>query len=226
MSGLVRKLSFWGWLPLGAIACGGGTSAGPEEMPNPGTPPPGLVSLTIQANISAAQVASVTVEVSGPGIDPPITINLSITGGIAQGTVTVPAGSDRTFTVRAFDANGVETHRGSVTRTVTEGSSDSFAVTLEPLNGQVEISVTIGTLAVTIAPDTATLTVGDTLSFVATATDVEGMAVTNPQFIWASSNSAFVSVSDSGTATALKSGAVTVVVSYQGVAAAATVTVP
>ena len=177
--------------------------------------------LTIQASATPS-VTSATVEVTGPGIDPAIVAQLAVANGVISGTVTVPTGSSRTFTVRTFDANGVEMHRGSVATDVTESMAATVSLTLEALVGDVSIEVTIGAITVTISPTDASIAVGATVTFTATVTDVQGSTITDPVLVWASSNPSLVSVDGNGTATAHRSGDVLIVVSYQGIAAAAT----
>ncbi len=75
----------------------------------------GDVSVTVQA-LSASDVARVTVTVEGAGIAPPIVQDLVPVGAQWQGELGgIPAGTDRTFTVVAYDAMGVEVYRGVAT---------------------------------------------------------------------------------------------------------------
>ena len=202
---------------LAGVACGSATDAPPGHE----VEQQDLV-LTIQASATPS-VVSATVEVTGPGIDPPIVAQLAVVNGAISGTVTVPTGSNRTFTVRTFDANGVELHRGSVGTDVTESMSATVSLTLEALAGDVSIEVVIGTVTVEIAPTDASIAVGETVSFTATVTDVLGNTVADPVLVWASSNPSLISVDGSGTATAHLPGDVLIVVSYKGIAAVATV---
>jgi hypothetical protein len=66
---------------------------------------PALVPLAVQTSTSGGEMVEViAIEVTGAGIPVPIIVNLEVVDGTASGTVTVPAGSDRTFTGRGFDA--------------------------------------------------------------------------------------------------------------------------
>ena len=64
----------------------------------------------MRADVSGTAVATVVVEVTAPDIPAPLVFNFIVTDGIASGTITIPAGTGRTITIRAFDAGGVETH--------------------------------------------------------------------------------------------------------------------
>src|SRR6059058_6252219 len=91
-----------------------------------------------------------------------------------------PAGANRTLTIRAFDAGGVETHSGSVTLDIRPGTNPAVSVVLTPLAGNQPIDVTLGSFAVTVTPAAATLTVGDTISLGAAVLDANGQPVTGP----------------------------------------------
>jgi hypothetical protein len=64
-----------------------------------------------------------------------ITQDLAIQGSQASGTVTVPAGEDRTFAVQAKDSQGTVLATGSTTRDLEPGSSPAI---------QIELVITIG----------------------------------------------------------------------------------
>jgi uncharacterized protein YjdB len=201
---------------LAGVACGSATDATPgDEVVQQD------LLLTIQASATSS-VVSATIEVTGPGIDPPIVAQLAVVNGAISGTVTVPTGSSRTFTLRTFDANGVELHRGSVIANVTESMAATVSLTLEALVGDVSIDVTIGSITVEIAPTDASIAVGETLNFTATVLDVLGNTISDPVLVWASSNPSLISVDGSGTATAHLPGDVLIVVSCEGIAAVAT----
>lgn len=75
----------------------------------------GDVALVVEA-LSASDVARVAVTIEGPGIAPAIEQDLVAVGAQWQGAIGgIPAGSDRVFTVVAYDAGGVERYRGVAT---------------------------------------------------------------------------------------------------------------
>lgn len=201
-----------------ALAACAGDSTGPDDEPI-GVP------ITIQANIAGTTIAAVTVEVTGPGISTPITQNLAVSGDVASGTLTVPTGSNRTFTVTAFDANAVETHRGSTTAAVAEGTNTSVSISLVSLTGEVPVEATIGTYTLLISPVADTIAVGDSLQFSALVTDVNGDTITSPVFVWASRNPIIAEVDSMGQAVAGHAGFTNIIVNHNGLAAAAELTV-
>src|SRR5213593_3068774 len=116
----------------------------------------GGLTLLVRADVSATAAATVVVEVAGPGITTPLVFNIAITNGVATGAITIPAGSNRTITMRAFDAGGTETHRGSVTVNIVAGTNPTISLVLTPLAGETPINVTLGSFTVTVTPAAAT----------------------------------------------------------------------
>ena len=80
--------------------------------------------------LAASDVASVTVTVAGPGIDPPIVVNLTKVGDQWVANLSeIPAGVDRTFTLSAKDADGVEIYSGVATGvTITAGQTAAVSI--------------------------------------------------------------------------------------------------
>src|SRR2546427_11147420 len=107
-------------------------------------PPADRATLVVRADVSAAAVASLVVEVTAPDITTLLVFNIPIAGGVATGTITLTAGSNRTITMHAFDAGGVETHRGSATVTIVAGTNPIISLVLVPLAGDVPINATLG----------------------------------------------------------------------------------
>src|SRR5438128_144982 len=95
-----------------------------------GPPNDGTATLVVRADLLGTAVATVVVEVAAPDIPATLVFNISITNGVALGMITVPAGSDRTVTLRAYDAGGVETHEGSITLDIQPGSNPTMSLVL------------------------------------------------------------------------------------------------
>jgi hypothetical protein len=193
------------------------------------TPPPEDGRITVPVTLSIANtpaVRAVVVEISAPDIDPTIVVNLIVdtVAQTASGTLTIPAGSARTITVRAYDAGGIETHQGSVTIDVTEGVLPSVTITIMPLNGTVPITVQIGAITISVAPAVDTVGVGDTLRLSAVVSDTNGV-VLPVSVTWASLNPTLATVDTAGLVTAWGAGTVGIVASYAGVAAWAQLTI-
>lgn len=176
-----------------------------------------------------AIVAGMSVEVTGPGIGTAIIADLTVNGAQVNGTVTVPVGSSRTFTVRAYDGGGIETHVGSATASVSAGTNPPLAVRLAATTGSVPIDVTIATYGVTLTPATASVAVDGEVTLTAGVTASNGTTPAGA-LTWGIVNPALVTLTvaaDGRTATVRGriAGSTRVVASYEGVAAATTVTI-
>ncbi len=197
-------------------------ACGPEPT---GSEPEQLdATITVSAQVGEL-VTAVSVEVSATDIRTPIVANIPVTDGVASGTVTVPAGSDRLITVHAFDDNAIETHRGAGTVNLKEGGNQVVEITLDPLTGQQPIVATVGTYTVTLEPADTAIDLLDTVRLTATVTDAGGHVVQNPTLYWGSTNPVVAGIDDTGLVTGGHAGATSVVVSYLGVVATAQVVV-
>jgi len=185
----------------------------------------GVVALTIRADLATANVSAVVVEVTGPGIEVPIVANLTVSAGIASGVVEVLAGSARVFTLRAFNEQGIETHRGTRTVNIAPDQNASLAVSLTPLTGGATIDARLGTFVISISPGDAQVVAGQSLQFGATVVGADGSPIPEAVVTWASTNPGLVSVDAAGLAQALNPGSTIVVASYRGFAGSASITV-
>lgn len=205
-------------------ACSGGDSTRPREEP---------ATLVVTANLAPTSAVMVVVEVSGPGIPQPLVANFNVdqVNGVASGTITIPAGANRTITVRAYDGGGVKTHEGSVTGVnVTAGPNQPLTLVLTPLTAEVPITATIGTVTVTVtcpacpAPSAPTVAVsGPPITLIATITPTP----TSPTVTWATLNPGVATVTSATSAvvTGVAAGSTSIVATFQGVAGAVIVTV-
>src|SRR5712671_6021183 len=69
-------------------------------------------TLFVRADVAGTGTATMVVQVSASDITPALLFNIPIVNAVASGSITVPAGSGRTFTMRAYDAGGTQTHSG------------------------------------------------------------------------------------------------------------------
>jgi hypothetical protein len=152
-----------------------------------------------QALSSAASVSRVTVTSSGPGI-PSVTTELARTGTMWTGVIgNLPAGSQRVFLARAFDAGNTLLFEGSSQGvTITANQTTLVALTLQEVNppppfsneGPIIQSVSAtpttvqagGTLSV--ESEAVDPNVGDTLSYAWTASAGTFLNPTHPSTSW------------------------------------------
>jgi hypothetical protein len=192
-------------------ACQSGT-----EPPRPIPRDPGR--LIVSANVAGTPIATVVVEVTASDITTPLVFNLTLADGRASGTITVPAGSARRITIRAYDAGGIETHRGSTTIDVREGAANpSVSISVLSLGGDQPIVAQLSTHSVTVT-GAASVAVGASVSFTAVVKDADGNVVTpNGELRWATNAPAIATVSASGDVTGVKVGSAAIMATYRGV---------
>lgn len=190
----------------------------------PGVTRPETGTLSVQVSVASPSISTLTLEVTGPGIATPLTANLTLSGTTATTTLEVPAGSDRRFVVRGYDAAGLLVYQGEKTSAVQSGQALSLAVTLSALTSAATVTVTVGGVTVTLTPGAASLPVGGTTQHAAAASD-SGTPVANAQISWASTVPTIASVSSTGMVTAHAPGTARIVATFRGVAAGANLTV-
>jgi hypothetical protein len=205
------------------ISCAG------KDATSPPPPPPTEATLSIGANLSGTMVATVIVDVTGPGIPTMLEFNIPITAGVASGTITIPVGSSRNFSMHAYDAGGVETHSGSVTTNIQTGTNPTLSIVLTPLVGNVPITATLGSFIVTVTPSSPTISLGgtDTQQLTVSIVNSQGSPVTPAPgaVTWATHTISVAVVDANGLVGATGVGTTTITAVYQGVAGTATVTV-
>ena len=90
-------------------------------------------SLFLSADLSGTAIVTVTADVTASDIPTALAFDLPIANSVAAGTITLPAGSNRTIALSAYDAQGVETHSGSVTLSIQPGSNPAISLVLARL---------------------------------------------------------------------------------------------
>ncbi len=202
---------------MALVSCGDQSTVSP--------PPPGTTAtLSVTADLSGTLVATVVVDVSAADIPTALVFNIPIVNGVASGTFTIPAGSNRTIVIRGFDAGGVQTHTGTVTTTVQAGNNASLSLVLTPLTGDLPITATLGHYVVTVTPASPSLLVNGTVQLTGTIKDSNNQPVVGV-VSWATKNPGVAIVDAAGLVTATGAGTTSITAVYQGVAGTATVTV-
>ena len=196
-----------------------------SDQSNPAQPDTEPQMAVVPVSVAAAPaISTLTITVSASDIASDLVFNVTMTNGEATDTITIPAGSDRTITVRGYDASNIETHRGSKTVNLTEGVNPQLTVVLEGLTGDQPLVVALGETTVTVSPETATVSVGGTTQLSAVVTDEAGdtLAVS---VRWASTHPAVATVDDAGLVSGVSVGSASIIATYGGVGASAAVTV-
>jgi hypothetical protein len=190
-------------------------------------PSGGQASLIVHVNVAGTAIATVVVDVSAPDIPTPLVFNFPVTGGVAGGTITIPAGSNRAIDIQAFDAGGVGTHTGSRTITVQAGSNPGISITLNPLTGDVPIEATLGSFAVTVTPTSNTLSLAgsETVQLAAAVLDAQGQTVSAAAVTWATHDPGIASVNATGLVSAVGVGETNIFATFQGAVGSAAITV-
>lgn len=176
------------------------------------------------ASVVGTTIATMVVEVTAPDITSPLAFNITITNGVATGTIKLPPGENRTITLRAFDNLGNETHEGSKTISVKPGQNPPVSIPVVSKAGQITITATMGPVAISVSPPTASVLVGATTQLTATITGPNGDVLSGPA-AFATLNPSVASVDANGEVTGVAEGTVQIVATYAGVGAAATITV-
>lgn len=188
-------------------------------------PPNDAASLEVVIDLgNLPAVATLVVEVTADDIDPPLIFNLTVDGLTAAGTLTLPTGTARTVTVHAFDAAGIETHRGMATLDVRPGDNPVLTILLASLTGDVPVEIGFDTIAIAITPAADTIPREGTLPLSATVVTVSGDTLDVP-VTWATAMPAVATVDGTGLVTGVAPGVATIVATYGGKAAVAAVTV-
>lgn len=186
--------------------------------------PSGKATLRLFASVAGTSVATVVVDVSASDIPNALVFNIPVVDGVAAGSIVVPAGSHRTIAMRAYDADGVETHSGSVDVSIQPGANPTITLTMQPLNGNLPISVSLGSIVVAVTPVSLALTASQTGQLSASITGWDGQPVAGT-VAWATSDPGVATVDATGLVTAVRAGSTHVVATFQGAAGQATITV-
>jgi hypothetical protein len=206
------------WFTLASVSVLAACGDGPID------PTQGHGTLIVRADVSATAVATLVAEVTAPDIPVPLLFNIPISAGVASGTITVPAGSDRSVTLRAYDAGGILTHSGSVELNVQPGANSAVAITLTPLTGDQPIVATLGSFTITVTPSSPTVGIGGTVQLGVSITDWNG-APTTATVSWATRDPGIATVDATGLVTGTGAGSTTIAATYHGATGTATVQV-
>lgn len=202
---------------VAAGACGSGERIGPSLAGD-------VAKLRVTAEVVGTPVDRMVATVSAGDIPTPLVFNLPVVDGVATGTLRITPGTARTITLQAFESSGEITHEGSATIDVHAGQNPPVTIAMLPRSGQVPITATIASVSVIISPSSATMDIGEVRRFTAEIRGPDNEPVQGT-VEWAVTNPALAIVEQDGTVTALAEGTVTLVATYGGVAATATLVI-
>jgi hypothetical protein len=222
----LKRLSAAAILAVALTSCG-------ETPTQPATPEPPPEQpkgrLAVFANMTDG-TTSLVITVRGPGIvkadgttPDTLVFNIAISGSTASGSILVPAGAARVVTARAYSSL-VETHRGSITTDIVEGTNPTLNISMVPLAGTAPITVAFGTTLVIVSPAVATLAIGDTLRMSAEVRGSDGSVVPGAVARWASLLPGRATVDTLGLVTMRDTGEVQIVATYGTVGGSARLT--
>ncbi len=181
-------------------------------------------TMIVRADLAGSAVETLVAEVTAPDIPTALTFNIPIAGGVASGTITVPAGSNRTVALRAYDAEGILTHNGAVTINVQPGANPSVAIILAPLTGDQPIVATLGSFTITVTPSVATVSVGSSVQLGVSITDWNGTPTTGT-VSWATTDPGIATVDATGLVTGAGAGNTKIAATFRGAVGIATIDV-
>ena len=179
-------------------------------------------TLIVRADVSATAVATLVAEVTAPDIPTTLLFNIPVVAGVASGTITVPAGSDRTVTLRAYNAGGILTHNGSVELDIQPGTNAAVAITLTPLTGEQAIVATLGSFTITVTPSSPSVGIGGTVQLGVSITDWNGTPTTGT-VSWATQDPGIATVDATGLVTGERAGITKVAATFHGATGTATI---
>src|SRR5437867_317477 len=194
--------------------------------PNPGqykvvaTGNPGSVSDTALVTVTLAPVSAVSVAPTAATILVGATTQLQATttdslGNVLTGRTVTWASNNAAVTV---GGNGLATGAGTGSATIT--------ATSEGKSGTASITVTnVPVASVTVSPNSANLTTGQTVQLIATATDASGNPLSGRVITWTSTNTSVATVNGSGLVSAAGAGSATITATSEGQSGTSGVTV-
>jgi len=190
-----------------------------------------LVSVPVpKVSFSFLLLTAVLLQACGGGSSSTSTV-ASITVSPTSGSVSV--NGSQTFAATALDSNG-QTVTGQtftwassntaiatitsagVATGVAAGSSQITASDAGVTSTAATLTVSPAIASVTLSPLSATIKVGQTQQFTASATDASGNTVTQAQFTWHNTFGGVASIDANGLATALAPGTVMITASASG----------
>jgi uncharacterized protein YjdB len=167
---------------------------------------------TTNVTVSAPPVASVSVSPHSASVVTHGTVQLSVTLRDSKGNVL----SGRSIAWSSGDGDIATVNGSGLVTGAAPGTAEIYA-TSEGHTDSSAVTVTVPAVAsVSVAPNTATLRVGNTSQLTATVRDAGGNTLSGRTVTWASSATATATVSASGLVTAVAPGSATITATSEG----------
>lgn len=181
------------------------------------TSPMDAAYVRISANVAGTPISTLVVSVTGDGFSQPLVFNADVHDNQAAATLAIPAGTARTFAVKAYDSQGEITHEGSKTVDVARGQNPPVSINLVPRNGHIAVEIHMGDYSVAIAPSAPVINISETVQLSAAVTAPNGDHPA-PDVMWATVDPSIATVNSSGLVTGKRGGVVQIIATYAGVA--------
>lgn len=179
------------------------------------------ISGSAAVSVAAPSVASVAILPQAATIQRGSTVQLAVNVTDQSGaavTGRAPTWTSSNTSIATVSTSGLVTAVATGSASVVaalDGKADTASITV--------VAVPVG--SVTIAPTTASLTIGQSATLTATVKDANGAIVTDRPVTWTTSNAAVASVTQAGVVKALAAGTAIISATSDGNSGSATVTV-
>jgi len=191
---------------------------------------------------SASKSGTATITVTAPAPPPPTPVATTVT--VSPGSASISAAGTQLLTATVKDQNGntmagqtvtwstsssgvatvsaggVVTGVGAGTATITAASSGKTGTATITVTAPVPVATTV-----TVAPSTASVVVGATVSLAATVKDQNGNTMAGQMVTWSTSASNRATVNSSGVVSGVSAGTATITATSSGKTGTATITV-
>ena len=131
-------IAAFSWLCLASIPVTSGT--GQSAAPGP---PESRHKNNFVVEANDPKLARLTVEVRAPDLKEPLKYEIKASNGSAVGGIYVPPDDFREILVSAFDARGIETHRGSENQYIRAGVNSPLFIRLQPTEAGAPLMVAL-----------------------------------------------------------------------------------
>jgi uncharacterized protein YjdB len=186
------------------------------------------ITATSEGQTGSSSVSIAAVAVASVSVSPP-TASVDV-GQTTQFAATARDATGKVLTGRIVNWSsgtpGVATVSTSGLVTGVSPGSATITATVDGVPGTASVTVTqVPVASVTVAPSTATTSIGQTVPLTATTRDAGGNILTGRVVTWTTSAAGTATVSTNGVVTGVSAGTATITATSEGQSASATITV-